>query len=153
MADAAFDIIVDTTPNLGTLRPGVYQGRDSLDDLRSSLQTQAPDYYTDERLNGMTRNDLVFADRIDTQAVPVIDSSEPANGTHDVAYTPHQYTVSSGSTPITWSVTAGDLPTGMTLSSAGVLSGTPTVADDYEFTVTATNAAGTDDQPTTVTIA
>ncbi len=41
--------------------------------------------------------------------------------------------------PYTWSVTAGLLPPGITLSS-GVLSGTATVAGDYFFTVTATDA-------------
>lgn len=153
MGDAQFDVVEDTTPNLGLRRPSIHQGRTTVDALRASLQAQAPDYYTDEKLNTMTRNDLVFADRTDTQVLPVIDSAEPSDGTHDVAYTPHQYTVSAGSLPITWSVTDGALPTGMTLSSAGLLSGTPTVADDYEFTVTATNAAGTDDQPTEVTIA
>lgn len=51
----------------------------------------------------------------------------------------------SGSTPITWSVTSGALPPGMTLNSTtGSYSGTPTAAGNYSFTVTATNAAGTD---------
>jgi len=51
----------------------------------------------------------------------------------------------SGSTPITWSVTAGALPPGMTLNAnTGAYSGTPTAAGDYSFTVTATNAAGSD---------
>ena len=51
----------------------------------------------------------------------------------------------SGSMPITWSVTAGALPPGITLSaSTGAYSGTPTAAGDYSFTVTATNAAGSD---------
>jgi YVTN family beta-propeller protein len=34
----------------------------------------------------------------------------------------------------------GDLPPGLTLSSAGILSGTPTTPGSYTFTVTATNA-------------
>ncbi|HYJ40028.1 MAG TPA: putative Ig domain-containing protein, partial [Steroidobacteraceae bacterium] len=51
----------------------------------------------------------------------------------------------SGSMPITWSVTAGTLPPGMSLNAAtGAYSGTPTAAGDYSFTVTATNAAGSD---------
>lgn len=153
MVNAAFDIIVDTTPNLGNLRPGVYQGRSSIATLRTAVQAIAPDYYTDTRLNGMTRNDLVYALRNDTQIVPVINSAEPADGTHDVVYTPHQYTVSAGSTPIVWTVSAGTLPTGMTLSTAGVLSGTPTAAATYNFTVKATNSAGTATQATSVVIA
>jgi hypothetical protein len=51
----------------------------------------------------------------------------------------------SGSMPITWSVTAGALPPGITLNAAtGAYSGTPTVAGNFSFAVTATNAAGTD---------
>ncbi|HEU5133774.1 MAG TPA: DUF4394 domain-containing protein [Steroidobacteraceae bacterium] len=50
-----------------------------------------------------------------------------------------------GSMPITWSITAGALPPGMTLNATtGVYAGTPTAAGDYSFTVTATNAAGSD---------
>jgi PKD repeat protein len=43
-------------------------------------------------------------------------------------------------------VTGGSLPAGLALSSGGVLSGTPTTAGAYSFTVTATNAAGNDTQ-------
>lgn len=42
-----------------------------------------------------------------------------------------------GTAPYTWSVTAGALPAGLTLSSAGVLSGTPTSVGTSNFTVTA----------------
>jgi hypothetical protein len=41
---------------------------------------------------------------------------------------------------VTYAVTAGALPDGLTLSSAGVLSGTPTVVDEFTFTVTATDS-------------
>ena len=55
-----------------------------------------------------------------------------------------QATSSSGS--VSYSVTSGSLPTGMSLSSVGVFSGTvSSVGSDttYTFTVTATNDAGT----------
>jgi uncharacterized protein YhjY with autotransporter beta-barrel domain len=46
------------------------------------------------------------------------------------------------------------LPTGVTLSPAGVLSGTPTVAGTFTFTVRATDANGfSGDQPYTLTLA
>lgn len=42
--------------------------------------------------------------------------------------------------PCTFAVTAGALPAGVTLSSAGVISGTPTAGGRFKFTVTATDA-------------
>ena len=49
---------------------------------------------------------------------------------------------SGGVPPYTFAVTTGTLPTGVTLSSAGVLSGTPTTAGTFTFTVTASCANG-----------
>jgi hypothetical protein len=51
------------------------------------------------------------------------------------AYT-YAFQISGGTNTITWSST-GTLPPGLTLSSTGVLSGTPTQAGSYPFTVTA----------------
>jgi hypothetical protein len=52
----------------------------------------------------------------------------------------------------TFSISSGSLPTGMSLSSAGVLSGTPTVAGKYTFTVQATNTKGSTQVIRTLTI-
>ncbi|MFV8668357.1 putative Ig domain-containing protein [Ralstonia pseudosolanacearum] len=60
----------------------------------------------------------------------------PAIGT---AYS-QPITASSGTAPYTYAVTAGALPAGLSLSSAGVLSGTPTAGGSFGFTVTATDA-------------
>ena len=49
-------------------------------------------------------------------------------------------TATGGTTPYTWSVNAGTLPAGITLSAAGVLSGTPTVTGSYPFTVNVIDA-------------
>jgi Putative Ig domain len=48
--------------------------------------------------------------------------------------------VTGGSAPYTWALLTGTLPTGLSLSAAGVISGTPTVAGTYTFTVKATDA-------------
>jgi len=46
----------------------------------------------------------------------------------------------TGSTgPLTFAVTSGTVPTGLTLTPGGVLSGTPKSLGTYDFTVTATN--------------
>ena len=44
-----------------------------------------------------------------------------------------------GAAPITFSVTSGSLPSGLTLSSSGQLSGTPDTAGNFNFTITATD--------------
>ena len=50
---------------------------------------------------------------------------------------------SGGITPYTWSCSAGALPDGLSLSSAGIITGTPTTAvSNVGFTVTVTDNAG-----------
>lgn len=50
---------------------------------------------------------------------------------------------SGGTTPYTWTRSAGSLPSGLTLTSAGVISGTPTTTGTYSFTVMVTDSAST----------
>ena len=57
-----------------------------------------------------------------------------------------QTLAATGDATITFAVTVGSLPAGLSLSSGGVLSGTPTASGAYSFTVTATNGAGSDTQ-------
>ena len=54
------------------------------------------------------------------------------------------FTADDASTPVTFSVTDGSLPTGVTLQNTGVLDGTPATGQegDYTFTVTASDTAG-----------
>lgn len=49
-------------------------------------------------------------------------------------------TATGGTAPYSFAVTAGTLPAGLTLTPAGLLSGTPTTAQSYEFTVVATDS-------------
>ena len=84
-------------------------------------------------------------------AAPIITSptSLPA-GTANTAYTNTQFSA-SGTEPITWSNT-GSLPSGMTFSSSGLLSGTPTATANSSITFTATNAYGSNNSVLTLTI-
>lgn len=51
-------------------------------------------------------------------------------------------TASGGTAPYTFAVTGGALPSGVTLSSTGVLAGTPTAGGIFTFTVRGTDANG-----------
>lgn len=52
------------------------------------------------------------------------------------------FTASGGTEPYTFAISGGSLPSGLTLSSDGTLSGTPTESGTFVFTVTATTAGG-----------
>jgi hypothetical protein len=79
-------------------------------------------------------------------------SAEPVDGV-DGSYYQHLYKA-AGTTPLSWSVFSGSLPTGLALdTTTGSLSGTPVGTGTFAFTVRATNAHGTDDQATSVDIA
>ncbi|HUR18576.1 MAG TPA: putative Ig domain-containing protein [Acidimicrobiales bacterium] len=82
--------------------------------------------------------DATSADTVTITAPPVLTAHSPPAGTVGTAYL---YTYAATGTPApTFSVTAGSLPAGLTLSSTtGVLSGIPTTAGTSTFTVTAGN--------------
>src|SRR5262249_8641086 len=64
-------------------------------------------------------------------------------GTYGAAYTQTAITAAeAGFNSFTFSVTDGALPDGLSLASDGTLSGTPTNANSFSFTVTATDANG-----------
>ena len=69
-----------------------------------------------------------------------ISPSTVPNGQYGTAYK-QTLKASGGIGPVTFSVTAGNLPSGISLSTDGVLSGTPTGAGAYSFTVTATSSS------------
>lgn len=77
-----------------------------------------------------------------TVSAPVvaIDTTSVAEATAGSAYT-QALAASGGAAPYSYAVTAGALPAGVTLSPDGMLSGTPTVAGAFAFTVTATDSS------------
>jgi len=79
----------------------------------------------------------------EADVAPEITSSAPDAGQVGEAYT-HTYTA-TGSGTITYSVTSGSLGDDLDLSSAGVISGTPTEEGTLTGVVTATNGVSPDD--------
>lgn len=124
-------------------------GADVNGDGNSDLLTGAPGWdgaATDEgRAYAFHSLSTSSAPKIQGPATPL------PSGTTGTALTTVRFRA-TGAVAVTWSVTAGSLPTGMTLSSAGVYSGTPTLAGSYSFTISATNTIGTDARAYTQTI-
>ncbi|MFS8396402.1 autotransporter domain-containing protein [Xanthomonas campestris pv. raphani] len=76
----------------------------------------------------------------DDVVVTVGPASLPA-ATAGSAYS-QNLSASGGTAPYSFAVTAGALPAGLTLSAAGVLSGSPTATGSFNFTATATDSGG-----------
>ena len=79
------------------------------------------------------------------------------NGTECITYSADTLSVEGGTAPFTWSVSAGTLPPGLTLApSTGAITGTPTAAGTFNFTVMvvdSTEPTLTAAQAQTITIA
>ncbi len=79
-----------------------------------------------------------------TQVCPPITVNPATLPSGSQPGTPYSVALSAtgGLSPYTFAVTSGILPPGLTLSSAGLLSGTPTASGTWAFTVTATDSNG-----------
>jgi len=73
--------------------------------------------------------------------IPSLLTTSLANWTAGLAAYSQMISASGGTGSLLFTAT-GSLPPGLTLSGAGVISGTPTTAGNYDFTVTATDAVG-----------
>lgn len=80
-----------------------------------------------------------FAIKSYTLYVIEIVQSSLAAGTVGTAYSQQLTTNGPTSGVVTWAVTSGTLPPGLTLSAAGLISGSPTTAGSYPFTISATD--------------
>ena len=83
---------------------------------------------------------------------PTITTTSPlSNGTVGTYY--EQTLAADGTTPITWSVSNGTLPEGLSLNeSTGEISGTPAAAGKYTFDVEAENDYGSETRELTIEI-
>lgn len=100
---------------------------------------------------GSTNKNISWTVSASATAPVIASSPTPSNGQTGSSYTfsPGR----TGSTPMTWGVSVGSLPPGLTInSSTGVISGTPTTAGSYSFTLQAVNSAGSDTQDFSITI-
>jgi subtilisin family serine protease len=120
----------------------------TLAQVRSTLQNGADKVGSEPYVSGRNNrygygrvNALQSLQLIGTCPAVTLSPATVPTGVRTAAYS--QSLAASGGTPAyTWAVTVGSLPPGLTLSSAGVLSGTPTAVGTYSFSVRATDAAG-----------
>ena len=101
---------------------------------------------------GSKDGDLIFVvDAPDTTALRV--TGYLAQATLDTAYT-GALSPAGGTAPLTVSIVAGSVPPGVSVSSSGAVTGTPTAVGTYNFTVRVTdNTGATVDRPYTLIVA
>jgi hypothetical protein len=91
----------------------------------------------------LTAPALAFSSGITPTSLP--------NGEVGVAYS-QTLSISGGSGSYTWSISAGALPAGLSLSATGTISGTPTAAGVAKFTVKVNDGISTATQALTILI-
>jgi GH18 family chitinase len=149
-----------TTPLTWTVASGSLPGGLSLNSS-SGLISGTPNAsgtftFTAQAANSGGSNSKQFAltmNVVVTAQPPSITTTSPlASGTVGTAYS--QTLAASGTAPITWTVTSGALPNGLSLnSSTGVISGTPASPGTFTLAVQAANTAGTAAQQFSLTVA
>lgn len=103
-----------------------------------------------EQVNGDKRTDYASAlSPIPAPEKPAITTTTLSGGKVGEAYS--QTLAATGTAPITWSIASGNLPAGLTLSG-DTISGTPTTAGTFTFTVKAGNSVGNDTKELSIVI-
>ncbi len=77
-----------------------------------------------------------------TQFSVTTTSGQLATVVVNTVYPGTTLTAANGTAPYTWAVSSGSLPMGISVSPAGVISGTPTQSGVFSFTVTAKDSQG-----------
>ena len=134
----------------GTLPPGIAL---SSAGLISGTPTTTGSYsFTVRATDGFGFNgSQAYTVTVNAPAIVFVQTTLPG-GQVAVAYS-QTVSAGGGSGSFTYSLSAGALPPGIALSSAGAISGTPTAAGSYSFTLTATDSFGfSGSQPFTVGI-
>jgi len=122
----------------GSLPPGLTLG--SSDGSLSGTPTTAADspysftVTVTDSAHSPASQALPFVIAVTMPLPPVINVQEAPTGTVGVAYTPYAFTAGNGELPLAWSETP-PLTMGLTLSSLGVLSGTPTAFGQFPITL------------------
>lgn len=136
-----------TTITFNKVGPSFVQGAD--DDTNNLIHTdltQAPLFvygsFDATTINAIYPDPSTALDLANQLLVRISPVTLP-NGTSGVAYPPVTFTTSGGSfsSPFSWSIAQGILPPGLTLSTGGTISGTPTQSGTFSFVLQRTDNA------------
>ena len=123
----------------GTLPTGLTL---SMAGVLSGTATTAGSYtFTIRATDGSSLNAVATYTVIVSAPIVNFANTSLVSGTIGQAYN-QTISVSGGTGPYTYVISAGSLPPGLTLSSSGALVGSPTGTGTFNFTVRATDAAG-----------
>lgn len=106
----------------------------------SGTPTSSANYFFDLRVTDAAGTQATRTYQMFVGVGVTIDATPPPSATVGLAYS-RTLTAVGGTAPYTWSVIGGTLPPGLTLSTTGVLSGTPTAAGVFIVTVRAADTA------------
>ena len=107
-------------------------------------------YVFNEQVNGDKRTDYASGlSAVPAPEKPVITTTTLSGGKVGEAYS--QTLAATGAAAITWSIESGSLPAGLTLSG-NTISGTPTTAGTFTFTVKAGNSVGNDTRELSIVV-
>ncbi|MBS1829070.1 MAG: putative Ig domain-containing protein [Acidobacteria bacterium] len=125
---------------IGSLPPGITLGQ--LNGTLSGIPTTPGSYSFTVQATESGTTTATRQLSITINAAPSLGPTTLPNGVLSTSYSA-SLTASSGTAPFTYTVTQGALPGGLTLASGtGVISGSPTAAGNFTFTVMATDFAG-----------
>lgn len=136
IAPYSFAVTSGALPPGLTLAPsGALSGTPSLGGvfgftITATDATDAPGPYSGGRAYSIT---------VDVPALNLPTTALPGGAT-DIAYSAQISPATGGVAPYRYSVTSGELPYGLTMSSTGAITGTPTTANLFGFVVTATDS-------------
>jgi gliding motility-associated-like protein len=105
--------------------------------------TATKTYYVSARRLGCTAESVRVPVVITVNPQIIFNGATLSNATPGFAYSKQLDVATGGTAGYTYALAAGStLPAGLTLSSTGAITGTPTVANVYTFSVVATDAKG-----------
>ena len=136
--------------SLGTVTSGVYPGIVPL----SGTVTQAGRYtFTVTAANDYgTASETYTFNIAEASGKPSIATETIVDGYIGQYFSQTMTAASNPSALISWTVLSGSLPQGLSISRYGTISGTPTSAGTYTFTLRASNTYGSTDKSYTMTV-